>query len=472
MANKDFEDNNQDFDFSWDEPDEGGTASGQKKAKQVEKEADFSADFSEIDFSDEKPASASKVEEDNDFGFQFDAMPTQTSFVSESEAHRGDPADEFAEFGFSNDEDHDNHVQRGSFSEDDEFDQAFAPSTENGFGGMDDVSEVLEKGNYIGQTASDPYNQIMSDDSQKAASKSSASTAKPLVSKLILPVGLAATFAVVGWIGYTKFLPSSTAEPTVVAKNDPQPTDPAFPKTLPGQTPSLPSAGSSVAKPADPSVLPKTATPVSSASSKSNELTFDLPETSPSSAPATPPVTKPVPAASTTAVVTPPTATMPAQTLSSSPSTPEVKSQPATDQFVKVDDFKTVLKRLDEMQTKMTSLDDKVTQLASSFQDKVSIPATPVSLPPMQHGDNAGTGLNANAKPVATVDTVSPPLKPVIIDGVSLAGIAGDVAWVKIGADTKPVKVGDVLEHGGKIAAIREYNSNWIIVTDQGIIVR
>lgn len=469
MATKDFEDNNNDFDFSWEEASDDHTVDSKKKPVHEE---DFSA-FSSMDFDLEKPSSKDKEEED--YNFSFDAMPTQTEFAPEKH-EAGNPVDEFAEFGYVED----SHSEiENSASEEDAFSRAFA--ADDGMEGFEDSANSFEADNFNTQEIDDPYEQV-----SKAApvpkTLVQVTDEKPLLSKLILPVGLAATVAVVGFVGYSYIMPSSKPAAPAVAQNEVKTQAPAFPKTLPGQSiTSTPPAAGSVSPPAD-----KPAVPGGVKNSAPTELSFDLPadtnkdtgknpvsppSVSGNSALPTPAVT----AAQQPAVNGTPTSVKPLDQSATASPKPAVSTPVADTNFVSKDDLKSVLKRLDDMQSKMNSLEGKVEKLAINFQDKVSMPISPslpgagASLPVST--DNPGS-LNSNASPVATVDSVNPPLKPVIIDGIKLAGVSGDIAWVKTGADTSEVHVGDVLPHGGKVLSIRDYLGDWIIVTDQGIIVR
>jgi hypothetical protein len=69
-------------------------------------------------------------------------------------------------------------------------------------------------------------------------------------------------------------------------------------------------------------------------------------------------------------------------------------------------------------------------------------------------------------------DDVVPPLKPIVVEGVSLKGVSRDVAWVSTVSGTVEVKEGDSIPNAGDVVKIRSYGGDWIVVTTQGIVVR
>jgi hypothetical protein len=69
-------------------------------------------------------------------------------------------------------------------------------------------------------------------------------------------------------------------------------------------------------------------------------------------------------------------------------------------------------------------------------------------------------------------DDVVPPLKPVVVEGVSLKGVSRDVAWVSTVSGVVEVKEGDNVPNAGDVVKIRPYGGEWIVVTTQGIVVR
>lgn len=72
----------------------------------------------------------------------------------------------------------------------------------------------------------------------------------------------------------------------------------------------------------------------------------------------------------------------------------------------------------------------------------------------------------------ALPDDIVPPLKPVVIEGVSLKGVSRDVAWVSTVSGVVEVKEGDNIPNAGDVVKVRSYAGDWIVVTTQGIVVR
>lgn len=490
MSNKDFEDVSGGFDFQ-DVPEWENDAPASKKP-QAEATA-FDNDFSDIDFTEASVDQPADDTNDTGFGFSFDEMPTQAS--TSAEQYRGNPVNEFAEFGIDEDEfaqqapvadtvNEKENFSDNSFSsfndEDqkpdfDDFDKAFTSEEEpeptyqgsgaGDFSDFDDATQALTNGEYIGQTE-DPYSQIQdAAPAQPAPAPVERSPGeKSLLSKLIMPVGITAIIGFAGYMGYTMFMPSGQPAPVVVAQ---QPTDaPAFPSTLPG----LPGLPSTETAQATPPVTPPAAMPADTAPAlptSQPELTFTLPgsETPSVEVPSLAPAPSQPELAAAEPALNPPVAIAPVVTEAASREVQDKLEQIGDiDSLARMDDIKAVLERLD-------ALESKVDDLAESFASKVSIPAQP-SAPAPQVTEPVLSGLNPNATPVATVDTVDAPLKPRVIQGMSLAGISNDLAWVQQGASTHEVRKGDTLPGAGSVQRFVHYRGDWVIVTSEGIIVR
>lgn len=495
-TNKDnnFDDVDGGFEFepvpTWNDVEEGKSGSAEK--------SDFDTDFSNLEF-----GGSSDTDHDNDsdggFGFNFDAMPTEQSVTAEQ--HRGDPSSEFEEFGISAEEYNSHDTRETGFgnsdhepphasspeeaSQFDEFDQAFStgaddhPHHTSGDTYYDDATDALTNGQYLGAPEDDPYSQVQEQQpvQQGFADAPAAEGKKPLLSKLILPVGIGSIVVVGGFILWSSLMSSTAPAPAVVA-DTPAVTQPQFPTTLPSQetaqapVTTAPSAGSEVAS-----------NPPMKQTNEPKELTFDLP--------GTPTTDTDIGAPVETPAVTPPVATtLPATTLpgtavagtdlpSTTPSVGQVKETapvavqpvagsdlPAAKDIALKSDLKDVLDRL-------ASLEAKVDDLADSFSAKVDAPATPAVPSQTQSNDvSAGSGLNSNALPVASIDNIEPPLKPIVIKGLTLVGVSGDTAWVNTGKDVISVKKSDALPNGGKVEDIRQYRGDWVLIATDGIVLR
>ena len=113
---------------------------------------------------------------------------------------------------------------------------------------------------------------------------------------------------------------------------------------------------------------------------------------------------------------------------------------------------------------RLADLEGKVDRLADSFDNYVEMN---VKSAPAVHEPASTTTASVDAS-----GNFVPPMKPPIIEGVSLKGVAGDVAWLSSKAGVFEVKVGDPVPNGGDVTAFRQYRGDWIVVTTSGIIVR
>ncbi len=83
---------------------------------------------------------------------------------------------------------------------------------------------------------------------------------------------------------------------------------------------------------------------------------------------------------------------------------------------------------------------------------------------------SAAKAAAAPSAPVAVADEAAPPLKPVVLDGYVLKGVAQNSAWLDSGHGIVKVSVGDALPSAGVVKAIRQTTNGWIVVTSMGII--
>lgn len=482
--NKDFDDVNGGFEFetvpTWDAVEE-------EKPGQAEK-SDFESDFATLDFGGTTDTNAS--DDDSGFGFNFDAMPTEQSVTADQ--HRGDPSAEFEEFGITQDN-YGNETGFATSSDDvstsssdeevgqfDEFDQAFSAegadfgyrsTAENAY---DDATDALTNGQYLGAVEDDPYSQVHDDQlvQQAAQADPSAGVQKSLLSKLILPVGIGAMVLVGGFVGYNSLLSTTAPAPAVVA-NAPTVNEPQFPSVLPPEQVAQPPVDAAPVGGTEIALNPPLKQP-----SETQELTFDLPgDTSTAAAPSvetpvldtTPAATLPVdgnpatqlPVLSATDTATSVKEAAPEPTSAAQPASPG--NLPAAEDIVLKSDLGVVLERL-------ASLEAKVDELAESFSAKVAVPVLPDNSQTVDV--SAGSGLNSNALPVASIDSIDPPLKPIVIKGLTLVGVSGETAWVKTGQDVISVKKSDVLPNGGKVEDIRQYRGDWVLIATDGIVLR
>lgn len=114
-----------------------------------------------------------------------------------------------------------------------------------------------------------------------------------------------------------------------------------------------------------------------------------------------------------------------------------------------------------KLSARLDALEGKVDRLADSFDNFVQTP--------VKEAPKATATADVAA---ASADDVTPPMKPPIIEGVSLKGVAGDVAWISTKSGVVEVKAGDEVPNGGKVVSFRNYRGDWIVVTTDGLIVR
>jgi hypothetical protein len=476
MSNKDFENNADTFEFDlpdWEKGENAAAASGGPKAAEG-----FSADFSASSFDLDKEA---EVEEGFESFGGFGAMPTQESHSSEN--NKGNPDAEFGDFGVSNDAPEPDfaHEEEPSF---DQFEQTFARQDDAPaqFGSyddtlvhqttdFDDAQDVLQNGDYLhnGTGTFNPYEDVPEEQEPVVADASTAA-AKPLFAKLIVPVGIAAVLGIGGFMGYSALMSSTSPSSPVVIADHKVNNEPAFPNGLP----TIDTAQGNVpAKPATPAIATSNQ-PGVDVGNLNGDLKINLPGQTPSPQPLAADTKLPASAATQPADTQP--SLFPTGNVASGSGTPEkvVPTEVAVDtsKFVSKDDFDALVSRIDAIQNDVAS----VRKLAESFNNQVAAPVQPVAVktPEILPGlDVDAGGLNPNATPVASFDSVTPPLKPIIINGIALKGVSRDVAWIKAGtSDTIEVRVGDDLPKGGKVVSIRNYRGDWIVVTSEGIIVR
>lgn len=110
--------------------------------------------------------------------------------------------------------------------------------------------------------------------------------------------------------------------------------------------------------------------------------------------------------------------------------------------------------RLDALEGKVDRLSDKFDNFVDATIKEPVKASAPVVSAPVQSGD------------------IVPPMKPPIIEDVSLKGVAGEVAWISTKSGVIEVKVGDDVPNGGKVVSFRNYRGDWILVTTTGLIVR
>lgn len=67
--------------------------------------------------------------------------------------------------------------------------------------------------------------------------------------------------------------------------------------------------------------------------------------------------------------------------------------------------------------------------------------------------------------------TIIPPVKPQILKGLNLKGVANNMAWVDTVSGVVEVKEGDNIKNGGTVVKIKKYRDKWYVITTTGLII-
>jgi len=404
-------------------------------------------------------------------------MPTPPT----SAAPQGDADEEFADLGGDSaggdfDDSGDVSFDGGSADADGKY-------TADDFEGDDVFSE--------GGVSQDELTSDEAGEDQPAQEQAKSGDGKSLISKLV-PLALVAGVGAVGFLGYTQVMPLLFPEepppPAAVAVSDPG----TFPKALPGKdgglpvsgVPSIgnpPAAGALTNSPAQPAAAPlpsqSAGQPLSPPLQGGGAGTLaqqpaipaqgikipDLPATGPAAAPASPAAL--AAADQTDELVSGPNrGGISAQKSSGESVNPVVPAQAAVSA-----DAEAIERRLSGLQG----------DLAGLKGDMDSIRREIASLTSQLNGlRSSRPSVAAGAEPARTVGPaplpqgVVPPLKPAIVEGVTLTGVSRDVAWVRTASGVVTVRAGDEIPGAGQFVRLRPYGSDWVLVTTTGIVTR
>jgi hypothetical protein len=408
---------------------------------------------------------------DNDFG----QMPSPGANPDSSTP--GNPDDEFADIGGTTGFEPD-HEQADPFAENaDPFADAPAPAAEE-----DDAFEA--------------FGSDQPAEAAPAAQPARASSGTSKVGKLIFPVAALAVVGAVGFVGYTQFVAPQPAPTTDTAVLVPPDNSGSFPSTLPPAdggniqiadgtlppteptttTPSVNLDGDTSAPPAVgedapaipvPSVTPPTAQP-------DDELTGgDRAGLGTAAAPvlvplpgATQPDAAPVPnVAIDPADEAPSPGTLPAAPSLDVPATEPAPAPALPAAAAPAQDDGPTAADMDALESRLSALERRIEELSKGM------PATAAEAPAPAPAEAATP--SEGTRPALASGTV-PPLKPILVDGVTLKGVslAKGVAWVSTTSGVVEVKVGDVVPNAGKVVRIRPYAGDWILVTEKGLVPR
>lgn len=267
--------------------------------------------------------------------------------------------------------------------------------------------------------------------------------ARTLLSKLIVPAVLAVV-GVAGYVGYGTLFTSAPEAPPKVASNEAPLAGPVeFPRSLPGAA--KPAAGPVPVELGKPGPQPQPVTPGLSIP--------EMPRSTLHPPAATP---TPIQIADDDLVggkrdgIPSTTSQLP---VAQAPSAPASNGEAELARQIE-----TLRREFVGMQRDLADLKGRLAGAPSAILPVAPITSTPV---------------RAAALPADVV----PPLKPAIVEGVSLKGVsvkpgARDVAWVSTKSGVVEVSEGDDVPEAGQVIKLRPYNGDWILVTSKGIVTR
>lgn len=137
-------------------------------------------------------------------------------------------------------------------------------------------------------------------------------------------------------------------------------------------------------------------------------------------------------------------------------------SKPVSDQTAA--DIKTVLKRIAALETsfnsEIKSLSNEIDSRLTVLETKMATNSKPEEVTPTSIPHS---GISNDAQP---------PLKPTIIENMTLKGVSRGMAWVKTATGIIEARVGDNIAEAGRVLGISEYNGAWMVSTDKGLILQ
>jgi hypothetical protein len=314
----------------------------------------------------------------------------------------------------------------------------------------------------------DPFAVPESGSADDAADEEAAPAEKPKSSKLVT-YAMAAAAAVVAVGGIAYVMPSllGGGAPVEVAQVQPaQNPAESFPAALPVQNKAQPEIAPAEVAAANPPSLAVPATPAAAdpVGLAPPALSLpDLPEAQPEKPAENPSVTVPQPTVAAVADPKPaaPVKEDPFKDLVGGKERGGIDAMKDNTPAVAVAAPVVASDEVAKLSARLDALEGKVDRLADSFDNFVQ---TTVKEAPK-------ASVPAEVAAASTGD-VTPPMKPPIIEGVSLKGVAGDVAWISTKSGVVEVKAGDDVPNGGKVVSFRNYRGDWIVVTTDGLIVR
>lgn len=315
---------------------------------------------------------------------------------------------------------------------------------------------------------------------------------KPGLSRLIFPIAALAGVAAVGYAGYSFVLPMLFGEEAPQVAQAPAPSAaPSLPKALPGMKGGLDIPGSGVPAPKSPlqptavelptslgglqplpggaggrpaeTVVPSQSQPAPSQPVQRVDVpTLSLPDLPVAAGAGTPPETAPKADPSDDLVggdrrigigALKPTPAVPVKV--DPPIVPASPSPPVS----AVAETAAIEREIQSLRGDMGAIRREIAALTARLEE-------------IRNGGHATVSAPAVQRPTGLPADVVPPLKPAIVDGVTLKGVSRDVAWVSTGSGVVEVKEGDTIPGAGQVVRFRAYAGDWVLVTTQGLVTR
>lgn len=454
-------------------------------------------------------ANASAFEEDD----SFHSMPTPDNLSAEMEGE-ANPADDFGDLSAD--------VSGESFGE---------PSTDGGFGGFNDFgNENDEPQSFASQdgfeSGDDLFGADESEDAfatddhgfgspeenvyaegegfapEEASAEEEIEQAAPVANssgrgkgKLVI-AGMAAAVLGIGYVGYTSVAPmffGGADQPNPVVADAPHAPINQFPTALPGQdgglplpapvaedvgspalptvpapidvaSPSLPSIPGAIQQEQDVADAGSPLAPVPALPGLGDEQeapALALPEVGEASAPPLGLPSVPTPSSEDDLVsgdrggIT-----------SMREQEDDTKSHPVSAETAA--ELKAVLERISSLEA---SVDAKIQSVSDDLNGRLSdLEAKLTSGSAVVRHPVASSEAPVSHTPVAAGS--QPPLKPTIVENMSLKGVSRGMAWVKTDAGIIEARVGDSIGDVGRVLGITEYNGAWMVSTEKGLILQ
>jgi len=429
----------------------------------------FPTSFGGGDEDNSESTGASEFDDGQGDGFSFVSMPDPTA--SGAAFGDGDDNDEFADVSGNGDDSE--AVWDGEGDLEDEDSSSFSDDSEDGeVDFKEDENDTEDDGFSFDENETE-------DDDDELSAQTPSPAGNGGIRRLIFPIAAAAVLGVVVYGGYSVLSPilfgGGEPPPQVVAGGTDTPSAPSFPADLPGvsgaSTPSGPSAP--MLPDRTPPQAPSVELPASLSSRAPDPQVADpAPGTLPQAA--TPSSLPPAPGAGGLTLPELPapagdavrTATIPLEEeLAGGPSRGGIDAlRPPADAGLQTALDGSALAKLEALERAIDEIRKELSEVranVASFNERFSAAGA--------------TNLNPQAVsyvPQSLPEGALPPLKPRIIEEVSLKGVSRDMAWVSTKSGVVEVKEGDSIPGAGTVVSMRTYGGNWFLVTTDGLVIR